>query len=136
MQKRMSGGELQPAERALLGRVFGQMGGGRSGGQSSGSGGASASAFGGTFIVFKKHQGRPVATEVRTGLTDFDYVEVTQGLVEGDTVLVLPSASLIAQQQEFRDRVQRMGGGGIPGMQQQQQQRPASGSSGQRPQSR
>ena len=135
MHKRMSGGELQPAERALLGRVFGQSGGGRSSG--SGGAGATGGAFGGTFIVFKTQAGRPVPVEIRTGLTDFDHVEVMQGLAEGDTVLVLPSASLLASQEEFRDRVQRMqGNSGLPGTQQQQTQRPASGTGSQRPQSR
>jgi hypothetical protein len=33
---------------------------------------------------------------------------------------VLPSASLLQSQREFRERFQRMTGGGLPGMQQQQ----------------
>jgi hypothetical protein len=138
MQKRMSGGTLDPAERALLARVFGQ-GGGRDGRGARSA--TRAGAFGGSFIVFTLRHGEPAPLEIETGLTDFDNVEVTRGLAEGDTVLVLPSASLVAAQQQFRDRVQRMqGGGGLPGMQQQQpQQRPQGGGSaggGQRPQAR
>jgi hypothetical protein len=52
---------------------------------------------------------------IRTGLTDLDYSEVVSGLTAQDTVLVLPSASLIASQQEFQERVERRAGG-IPGV--------------------
>jgi hypothetical protein len=59
---------------------------------------------------------------VRTGLTDLDYSEVVSGLAESDSVLVLPSASLVQSQQEMQDRANRMtGGGAVPGMRQQQQ---------------
>jgi hypothetical protein len=47
---------------------------------------------------------------------------VTSGLTESDSVLVLPSASLVQEQKEFIERVQRVtGGGGIPGMSSQNQ---------------
>jgi len=123
MQKRFSGGELTPAEQALLRRVFSGMGGGRGGRGGPGGGGgrgatSTASAFGGTFIVFVTRDGRPTPVEIETGLTDLDYVEVLRGLSEGDTVLVLPSASLIAAQKQFRERINRVqGGGGLPGVQ-------------------
>jgi hypothetical protein len=77
--------------------------------------------MGGRYIVFTVREGQPAPVNVRTGLTDLDYVEVLDGLSEGDPVLVLPSASLVESQREMRERIQRMtGGGGIPGMQQQQ----------------
>jgi HlyD family secretion protein len=80
---------------------------------------AAGAGRGSTYIVFALRDGKPVPVTVRTGLTDLDYVEVVAGLAETDTVLVLPSASLIASQQQMRERIQRMtGGGGIPGMQQ------------------
>jgi hypothetical protein len=73
--------------------------------------------------VFVVRDGRPTPTMIKTGLTDLDYIEVLEGLTESDTVIVLPSASLVASQEEMRERIQRMtGGGGIPGMQQQQTQ--------------
>jgi hypothetical protein len=76
---------------------------------------------GGSYIVFVLQDGQPTPKIIKTGLTDLDYIEVLEGLGETDTVIVLPSASLVASQQEMRDRIQRMtGGGGIPGMQQQQ----------------
>lgn len=133
IQKRMSGGELSGPERALLGRVFGQMGGGGGSGEGGRRGGAAggqarAAAFGGSYIVFALRQGVPTPAEIQTGLTDLDHIEVTRGLSEADTVLLLPSASLVNAQQEFKDRMQRMqGGGGLPGVRQQDQQRPAAG---------
>jgi len=41
---------------------------------------------------------------------------------EKDTVLVLPSASLVQSQQQFRQRFQNVTGGGLPGLRQQQSQ--------------
>jgi HlyD family secretion protein len=72
------------------------------------------------YIVFVKRNGRPVPVWIRTGLTDMDYSEVLTGVTASDSVLVLPSASLVQSQQESRERVNRItGGGGVPGMQQQ-----------------
>ena len=114
MQKRTSGGEPTAAERALLRKVFAGMGGGGGGGRRSGTGDASG---GGKYIVFVRREGKPYAMNVTTGLTDLDYSEVVSGLQEGDSVLVLPSASLVEAQKESAERMQRItGGGGIPGM--------------------
>jgi hypothetical protein len=63
----------------------------------------------------------PKPVWIRTGLTDLDYSEVVDGLQESDSVLILPSASLVQSQEESRERINRItGGGGLPGMQQQQ----------------
>jgi hypothetical protein len=70
--------------------------------------------------VFVLRNGKPVPVAVQTGLTDQDYIEVTSGLTEQDTVLVLPSASLVQAQQQFRQRFQNVTGGGLPGLRQQQ----------------
>lgn len=113
MQKRMSGQELSSAERALLGQVFGGMRRGGGGGRSD------RREDGGSYIVFAMRSGKPTPLRIRTGLTDLDYIEVTAGLAEQDTVLVLPSASLVQSQRDFRERFQRMTGGGLPGVQQQ-----------------
>jgi hypothetical protein len=56
---------------------------------------------------------------IRTGLTDLDQTEVVSGLTEQDTVLVLPSASLVQAQKDFQNRFKSMTGGGLPGLQQQ-----------------
>ena len=54
---------------------------------------------------------------IRTGLTDLDYSEVTSGLTAQDSVLVLPSASLVQQQADAKNRMNQMtGGGAVPGM--------------------
>ncbi len=45
---------------------------------------------------------------------------MVEGLQASDSVLILPSASLVQSQQEAQERITRMtGGGGVPGMQQQ-----------------
>jgi HlyD family secretion protein len=114
-QKRMSGGQVTPAERALLQQVFRNAGLGGGGGGLRRPGGADP-RFGGSYIVFVLRGNRPVPVRIRTGLTDLDYSEVVSGLTEGDSVLILPSAGLIQSQAEFKERIQRMTGGGIPGM--------------------
>lgn len=80
------------------------------------------------YIVFVTRNGKPTPVWVRTGLTDMDYSEVLEGLNAGDSVLVLPSASLVQSQQESRERINRItGGGAVPGMQQQQTSPPSGG---------
>lgn len=144
--KMQSGGGFQSltdADRQVLRqlRESGAMGGGGSGGgprmmvfrgpegaggEGTGSGLArnqrrqqqAGLAFGGDYIVFVTRDGLATAVPVRTGLTDLDYSEVTSGLTEQDSVLILPSASLIASQQEFQNMRNRMGGGLVPGMRQ------------------
>ena len=81
--------------------------------------------FGGRYIVFVKRPGGPEPVWIRTGLTDLDYSEVRSGLQAGDSVLILPSASLVQSRQDAQERLNRMtGGGGLPGM---RQQAPAAG---------
>jgi hypothetical protein len=94
------------------------MGGTRPGG---GARGRSADpSFGGRYIVFVKRPEGAAAVWIRTGLTDLDYSEVVEGLRAEDSVLILPSASLVQSQEESRERVNRItGGGGLPGLQQQ-----------------
>ncbi len=111
MKKRFSGEATTPAEKALLQKVFSGMGGGGARRPQADS------RFGGKYIVFVRKDGRPVATNIATGLTDLDWSEVTSGLGETDSVLILPSAGLIESQKEFNERMARMtGGGGIPGL--------------------
>jgi HlyD family secretion protein len=122
MQKRMSGGTLTPAEQTMMRQVFAAFrpqGGGGGGGRQMRFGNPPTDQ-GGSFIVFVLRDGKPTPLQIRTGLTDLDYVEVLSGLTEKDTVLVLPSASLINAQRDMRERMQRMTGGGLPGVQQQQ----------------
>ena len=82
--------------------------------------GAAASLSTGRWIVFVQRNGQPTPVWVRTGLTDLDYSEVLSGLEAGDSVYVLPSASLVQSQQQFKQRITNItGGGGLPGVRQQ-----------------
>ena len=91
--------------------------GGRRGGR---SGRGQPQGPGSQYIVFVKRNGQPTPVWIRTGLTDLDYSEVTEGLTASDSVFVLPSASLVQSQQDMRERFNRVSGGGaVPGMQQQ-----------------
>ena len=120
MRKRFSGGQLTAAEQAMLRQVFAQFRGGAGGNGGPGGGMRRATnEMGGRYIVFVMRNGAPAPLQIRTGLTDLDYSEVTEGLTEKDTVLVLPSASLVSSQRQFQQRVQSFSGGGIPGMRQQ-----------------
>jgi len=86
-----------------------------------------AQGVGSRYIVFVKRNGQPTPVWIRTGLTDLDYSEVLEGLTPSDSVLVLPSASLVQSQQDMRERFNRVtGGGAVPGMRQQTAQPPAS----------
>jgi HlyD family secretion protein len=129
MQKRFSGGQLSDAEQALLRQVFSQMRG------TGGGGGLQrrTNDSGGRYIVFVLKNGQPTPLQIRTGLTDLDYSEVVSGLTEKDTVLVLPSASLVNAQKQFQQRVQSFTGGGIPGMRQQTPAQPAPSTTTTRP---
>jgi len=123
-QKRMSGQALSADEenamramRAAFQRAGG--GGGAGGGPFRRAGGGGGGGDISNYIVFVLRKGKPTAVNVRTGLTDLDYIEVVSGLTEQDTVLVLPSASLLNSQRDMRDRMRTMTGGGLPGLQQQ-----------------
>jgi len=123
-QKRMSGQELTPAEQSALAAMRAQFqragGGGAGGGGGPGGGGMRRNVDVSSYIVFTLKDGKPTPVQIRTGLTDLDYIEVLNGLTEQDTVLVLPSASLLSSQRDMQQRMRNMtGGGGLPGLQQQ-----------------
>ena len=116
-QKRMSGQQLTPAEQnamAAMRAAFQRGGGG------GGAGFRRNQAEPSSYIVFTLKKGKPSPVQIRTGLTDLDYIEVVSGLTEQDTVLVLPSASLLNAQRDMQQRMRNITGGGLPGVQQQQ----------------
>jgi HlyD family secretion protein len=143
LEKVRSGGELTAAEQKLLAQVRASRAqGGTSGGQDSaggrGAGGArvpgggrgaggprgagggrSRNGAASSYIVFALRGGKIIPVSIRTGLSDQEYIEVTSGLTQTDSVLVLPSASLVQAQQQFRQRFQSVTGGGLPGLKQQ-----------------
>ena len=82
---------------------------GRPGGERSGALGLGR----GLWVVAVK-DARNVPMPVQTGITDFDRVEITGGLAEGDQVLLLPTASLVEIQQQIQDVASRRSG--IPGL--------------------
>jgi HlyD family secretion protein len=118
MQKRMRG-ETPTDEEQTAGRaLFAAM-------RTAGGGTGGAAAFRrnqgepSSYIVFTLKKGKATPVQIRTGLTDLDYVEVVSGLTEQDTVLVLPSASLLNSQRDMQQRMRSVTGGGLPGLQQQ-----------------
>ena len=106
---------------------MGATAGGAARGSFAGRGGVrgrrgQAQGEGARYIVFVKKNGQPTPVWIRTGLTDMDYSEVRQGLSESDSVLILPSQSLVQSQQDMKERFNRVtGGGAVPGMRQQTQ---------------
>ena len=119
MRRRLSGGTLTAREQTIaaqLTRSLQQAGGGANS-QRRRFGSGSSFQFGGSYIVFVLDSGRPTPRRIRTGYTDMDYSEVVSGLTERDTVVILPSASLINQQTQMRNRMSQMGGA-MPGMRQ------------------
>jgi HlyD family secretion protein len=111
-QKQRSGATLTAEEQATLQRARAAMGNGRAGGRANGGGGQDA-MFGGRYIVFALREGKPTAVWVTTGITDLDWSEVKSGLTERDSVLLLPSASLLQSQQSLQERMSR--NTGLPG---------------------
>jgi HlyD family secretion protein len=112
--KQRSGATLTAEEQALMTRARAQMGGaGRQGRNGGGGGSANNALFGGRFIVFTMREGKPTPVYVQTGLTDLDWSEIRSGLTEQDSVLLLPSASLIQSQQNLQDRMRS--NTGLPG---------------------
>ena len=57
------------------------------------------------FVVIKDTNQGPVLTWVKVGSTDFQNVEVIDGLSVGDKVYVLPSEGLVRSQEEFGERL-------------------------------
>ena len=119
-RKRFSGGTLTPQEQATMQTVMRSFGG--RGGTRPRNGGSDYQ-FGGSYIVFVERNGQPTPVHIRTGLTDLDYSEVMSGLKDGDSVIILPSASLVQSQQEFKQRISSFNQG-VPGMRQQTAQAP------------
>jgi HlyD family secretion protein len=122
-QKRFSGGTLTPAEQATMQQLMRAFGGGRGGPGMRRPAGGQDYQFGGSYIVIVQRAGEVIPVHVRTGLTDLDFSEVVWGLEPTDSVVILPSASLVQSQEEFKNRMSRFNQG-VPGMRQEQQTTP------------
>ena len=57
------------------------------------------------FIVFKESSTGPILSWVEIGVSDLAYVEIKNGLSNGDKVFVLPSKGLVDYQNRFKERV-------------------------------
>ena len=109
---------LDPAAiRAKLGGAAGQ-----GPGTQGGSARESAARFGGSFWVVVDRKAVLDAVPIVTRITDLDRVEVSDGLAEGESVLVLPSSSLVEAQERLQNFMRSRGG--IPGMTQKPQETP------------
>jgi HlyD family secretion protein len=105
-------------------RPGGGQGGARPGGpggrpgQGPGSRGSAADdafLFGGTYAVLAVRDGALTGVTIRTGLTDFSYVSVLEGLSETDSVLILPTAGLLEQQANWQNWARRRASGPLSG---------------------
>jgi multidrug efflux pump subunit AcrA (membrane-fusion protein) len=74
--------------------------------------------YGARYWVFVERSGAPVAVNVTTGLTDLEYSEVLEGLVETDAVVLLPSTGLLQSQQRAREAMRRFSF--VPGVNRQE----------------
>jgi HlyD family secretion protein len=79
-----------------------------------GTGSASNYQFSNRYWVFVQRDGKPVAVEVSTGVTDLDYSEVLAGLRESELVYMLPSSGLVESQQRLQQQMRKFTG--MPGM--------------------
>lgn len=70
--------------------------------------------FSNRYWVFVQRDGKPVAIEVQTGVTDLDYSEVLAGLRESELVYMLPSSGLVESQQRLQQQMRKFTG--MPGM--------------------
>ena len=57
------------------------------------------------YIVVKSTNSGPQLAWVSIGKTDFKYTEIKQGISLNEKVYVLPTAGLIKNQEEFRNRL-------------------------------
>jgi HlyD family secretion protein len=112
-QKQQSGATLTPDEQKIMAAAMAARGGGR-GGRGGGGQSSQDAMFGGKYVVFALRNGKPTPVYVQTGITDLDYSMVRSGLTDQDSVLLLPSASMLESQQQLQQRMSRMGGG-LPG---------------------
>jgi HlyD family secretion protein len=108
MRHRMQSGQMSPEEMGRMRQMFQQMREAEEQRQRRGG------PMPGVAFVLRAGQLTPVP--VQLGVTDWESIEVVSGLQEGDSVALLPTASLLRDQAELLERFQRFRGGGVPGM--------------------
>lgn len=100
------------AERATSGTGSGDI---ASGGMGRAGGTGRAAGAGRAQAVFVKSAQGLEPRLVRLGLSDFDYVEVIDGLEEGDEVVLLSVAEVQAARTQDQNRIRQRLGSGVPG---------------------
>ena len=111
LRQRMQSGQMSHEEIQRMRQMFQQARAARE--QQRRSGGPTPG------VVFVLRAGELVPIPVQVGVTDWESIEVVSGLQEGDSVALLPTASLLRDQAELLERFQRFRGGGVPGMRSQ-----------------
>lgn len=111
LRRRFQSGDMSPEERRRMFQTMRQARASREGDSRR-----NRSQLG---VVFALRDGAIVPIPVLTGLTDWEYMEVLSGLENGDSVALLPTASLLRDQAALLARFQRFRGGGVPGMRRQ-----------------
>jgi HlyD family secretion protein len=107
LRERFRSGQMSPEEMRKLREQFQRM---------RAAAGAQSSGAPREGIVFVWRDQRMVPVPVRTGVTDWENIEILSGLEPGDSVALLPTASLLRDQADLLERFQRFRGGGVPGM--------------------
>jgi len=90
-------------------------GAGAHGGNGGQHGGAGAGARQAQLVFVKTPRGLEPRL-VRLGISDFDYVQVTDGLAEGDEVALLSVAEVQAKRQNDQAQLRQRMGSGMPGV--------------------
>jgi HlyD family secretion protein len=105
MAKRQNGEPPSEEERQAMRSVFQSMGGPESRRTTSNI----DYQYGGEYWVLLVKGEDLLPRPIKTGITDLEYSEVTEGISEADEVLILPSSGLIERQERMQERLnQRM----------------------------
>ncbi|MGD2215691.1 MAG: efflux RND transporter periplasmic adaptor subunit [Gemmatimonadales bacterium] len=117
MEKVRSGEQLTPEEQRQVNELRRRF----ESGQGMGALGQNSRRSNGQMagVVFVLRDTAIVPVPVQVGVTDWEDIEVLSGLQPGDSVCMLPTASLLREQAEMLERFQRFRGSGVPGMQRQ-----------------
>jgi HlyD family secretion protein len=107
-----SGHGSDGARHVLLGAAGPSQGPGGGGAQHGGAGMGARQAQ----VVFVKTPRGLEPRIVRLGISDFDYVQVTDGLEEGDEVALLSVAEVQAKRQNDQAQLRQRMGSGMPGV--------------------
>jgi HlyD family secretion protein len=65
-------------------------------------------------VVFVRTEDGPEMRDVEVGISDWSYAEILAGLSEGEEVILLPSSTVLRQQEELQERMRRTRS--LPGM--------------------